>query len=125
MSSSSPAKATYRNLLPWAATVGLVPCPAVVTVMLFCLSMEALVLGLCLAACICLGMATTIACVVVAVILGKAGILNVVSEKRAATLEGLLGLGSGAVIAVFWRVVSAGGDQRLILLKMILDPGFP
>ncbi len=101
MSSSSLAKATYRNLLPWAATVGLVPCPAVVTVMLFCLSMEALVLGLCLAACICLGMATTIACVVVAVILGKAGMLNVVSEKRAATLEGLLGLGSGAVIAVF------------------------
>ena len=39
-------KPSRTGLLPWAMAVGLVPCPAVVMVMLFCISMEVMVLGL-------------------------------------------------------------------------------
>ena len=51
---------TRKGVLPWAVAVGLVPCPAVVMVMLFCLSMDVVILGLLLAVCISIGMATTI-----------------------------------------------------------------
>jgi ABC-type nickel/cobalt efflux system permease component RcnA len=89
-----------KGILAWAATIGLVPCPAVVLVMLFCLSMDAVVLGFLLAACISMGMAVTISLVVVTVIMGKTGILNVVSKKRAVQIEGMIGLLSGAAIFV-------------------------
>ncbi len=98
---TAPAKASRKRLLPWALAVGLVPCPAVVMVMLFCLSMDVMILGLLLAACISLGMAATISFVVTAVVMGKAGALNAVSEKRAETIEGFVGILSGAAIAVF------------------------
>jgi len=88
-------------VLAWAVTVGLVPCPAVVMVMLFCLSMDAMILGLLLAAFISLGMATTISIVVIAIIMGKTGALSVVSEKYAMRVEGTIGLLSGAAISVF------------------------
>ncbi|MBC2710306.1 MAG: hypothetical protein HGJ94_04700 [Desulfosarcina sp.] len=98
---TAPAKASRKGLLPWAIAVGLVPCPAVVMVMLFCLSMDVMILGLLLAACISLGMAATISFVVTAVVMGKAGVLNTVSEKRAERIEGFVGILSGAAIAVF------------------------
>ena len=60
-------KGSRKGLVPWALAVGLVPCPAVVMVMLFCLSMDALALGLVLAVFISLGMALTISGVVIAV----------------------------------------------------------
>jgi ABC-type nickel/cobalt efflux system permease component RcnA len=96
-----PRDPSRKGLLPWALAVGLVPCPAVVMVMLFCMSMEALMLGLLLAACISAGMATTISLVVVAVIMGKTGVFSKVPEKRAHMAEGILGLLSGAVVTVF------------------------
>ncbi|MDY6839871.1 MAG: hypothetical protein SWH78_18075, partial [Thermodesulfobacteriota bacterium] len=58
-------KASSKGMLAWAVTVGLVPCPAVVMVMLFCLSMDAMILGLLLAAFISIGMATTLSFVVI------------------------------------------------------------
>jgi nickel/cobalt transporter (NicO) family protein len=94
-------KVGRKSVLAWAVTVGLVPCPAVVMVMLFCLSMDALILGLLLAACISLGMATTISIVVIAIVLGKTGVLSVVSEKYAKRVEGTIGLLSGAAISIF------------------------
>jgi nickel/cobalt transporter (NicO) family protein len=94
-------KAGRKSVLAWAVTVGLVPCPAVVMVMLFCLSMDALILGLVLAACISLGMAATISIVVIAIVLGKTGALRVVSEKYAIRVEGTIGLLSGAAISIF------------------------
>ncbi len=92
---------TRKGLLPWAVAVGLVPCPAVVMVMLFCLSMEVMLLGLVLSACIALGMGATISLVVTAVVLGKSGLMKSVSEKRATFIEGTIGLLSGTAIAAF------------------------
>ncbi len=94
-------KAGRKSVLAWAVTVGLAPCPAVVMVMLFCLSMDAMILGLLLAACISLGMATTISLVVIAIVLGKSGVLSVVAEKYARRVEGTIGLLSGAAISIF------------------------
>ena len=92
---------TRKGLLPWAVAVGLVPCPAVVMVMLFCLSMDVMVLGLVLSACIAIGMGATISLVVTAVVLGKSGLMKSVSEKRATFIEGTIGLLSGTAIAAF------------------------
>lgn len=91
----------YRDMLPWAMAVGLVPCPGVVMVMLFCLSLEVLPLGLLLAGCISLGMALTIALVVSAVVLGKAGIIGTVPQKRTKVVEGVFGMLSGTAVLGF------------------------
>ncbi len=63
-------------------TNGLVPCPAVVMVMLFCLAMDVMVLGLVLSAGIALGIGASISLVVTAVVLGKSGLMKSVSEKK-------------------------------------------
>ena len=97
---SSPMK-TMGILLPWAAAVGLVPCPAVVMVMLFCLSMDAMIIGLCTSVCVVLGMGTTICLVVVAVIFGKGGILHIPLISQHQAVETWLGLFSGAAISFF------------------------
>lgn len=98
----TPSEGTSRSgILPWAWTVGLIPCPAVVMVMLFCLSMNVLVLGLLLAICISLGMAATISFVVTSVLLGKTGALKIVPENRVKTIEVVFGFFSGAAIMTF------------------------
>ncbi len=96
-----PVADSRKSLLPWALAVGLVPCPAVVMVMLFCLSMDVMLLGLMLAICISIGMATTISFVVTLVILGKAGFLNMMAKKHIETIERVIGILSGAAISVF------------------------
>lgn len=93
--------ASGQGLLAWAATIGIIPCPAVVMVMLFCLSMEVLLLGLLLAACISLGMAVTVSGVMITVILGRTGALRLVSGEHVRTIERTVGLLSGAAITVF------------------------
>ena len=98
---TQPEKAGRKGVLAWAMAVGLVPCPAVVMVMLFCMSMDAMILGLLLAACISIGMATTISFVVIAIIMGKTGILSVVSKKYAIRVEGIIGVLSGGAISIF------------------------
>jgi ABC-type nickel/cobalt efflux system permease component RcnA len=100
-SAPRPAETSPKGLLPWAMAVGLVPCPAVVMVMLFCLSMNAMVLGLVLAACISLGMATTLSLVITSVVLGKTSVFNVVPQKYAHTINGMVGILSGTAISLF------------------------
>ena len=90
-----------KGLLPWAMAVGLVPCPGVVMVMLFCLSMDALALGLLLALCVSLGMAATISVVVSTVALGKAGVLNAASRQRTERIENMVGVFSGTAVSAF------------------------
>jgi ABC-type nickel/cobalt efflux system permease component RcnA len=90
-----------KNIWPWAVAVGIVPCPAVVMVMLFCISMGVTILGLVLALCIAVGMAATLSVVVAALIMGKAGAMRTVSKKRFERAEGIVGLLSGAAIVVF------------------------
>jgi nickel/cobalt exporter len=89
-----------KKFLPWAMAVGLVPCPGVVMVMLFCLSMDVMLLGLILAVCISLGMAVTISFVVTAVVVGKTGILSAASKKRTEIIEGVVGILSGTAISL-------------------------
>jgi nickel/cobalt transporter (NicO) family protein len=113
---SPPKPASRKSLLPWAAAVGLVPCPAVVMVMLFCLSMDAAMLGVLLAAAMSLGMAATISAVTVAAVAGKTGTLRFFSEKRAETIEGVVGLLAGAAIALF---------GTLFFLAALQAPGGP
>ena len=93
-------KESTKRFLPWAVAVGLVPCPAVVMVMLFCLSMDALTLGLLLAAFISLGMAATISFVVIAVVMGRGFSLGAFSKKRAEMVEHILGIVSGIIVTV-------------------------
>jgi ABC-type nickel/cobalt efflux system permease component RcnA len=88
-----------KGLLPWALAVGMVPCPGVVMVMLFCLSLGVTSLGLALAASISLGMATTISLFVLLVVSGKAGLFNIVPQGRIELIEHGLALLSGALIA--------------------------
>lgn len=95
-----PGKGPGKKLVPWAIAVGLVPCPAVVMVMLFCISMDGMPLGLLLAASISLGMAATISLVITATIIGKTGLMNL-SRKHMEKMENLMGLLSGAAIAGF------------------------
>ena len=97
---ASAAKGS-AGLLPWAMAVGLVPCPAVVMVMLFCMSMEAIRLGFLLAACMAIGMAGTLSVAVLAVIMGKAGVMNALPHQGAKTVERYVGVLSGGVIAFF------------------------
>jgi nickel/cobalt transporter (NicO) family protein len=96
---SSPSK---KGMLPWAAAIGLVPCPAVVMTMLFCMSMNVILLGLVLAACITLGMATTIAVVTSFVMVGKTGFFSAVpSQWNQEKIKGVLGILSGAAVTLF------------------------
>ena len=90
-----------KNAWPWAIAVGVVPCPAVVMVMLFCLSMDAMMLGFFMAICISLGMGATISLVVTTIILGKASVLRTVPKNSINTVEAVVGMLSGAAIAVF------------------------
>jgi len=93
-----------KGFMPWALAVGMVPCPAVVMVMLFCLSMDLLNLGLLLAASIALGMAATISTVVIVVVLGKAGTLQVIPKNRVELIERILGIIVGMAVTLFGSV---------------------
>ncbi|MBN1140458.1 MAG: hypothetical protein JXB25_01485 [Deltaproteobacteria bacterium] len=108
---AAPAPPRRQPLL-WATAVGIIPCPAVVMTMLFCLSMGALVLGLLLTLCISLGMALTISLVVCAVVAGKSGFLQRIPPKIAAALETGVGMASGAAIAIFGVVLLLAAVHR-------------
>ena len=95
---NGPSKAGQKRFLPWALAVGLVPCPGVVMVLLFCLSMDAFMRGLLLGVIISLGMAATICLVIVAVVLGKDFSLKFVSERRVVKVEQCLGILSGVAV---------------------------
>ena len=99
--SDQPAGENQKSAIPWAVAAGLVPCPAVVMVMLFCLSMDVLMLGLLLSACISIGMATTLTGVAVIVVTGKTGVLKIVSEKAINKAECIIGSLSGTAIFIF------------------------
>jgi nickel/cobalt transporter (NicO) family protein len=75
-----------QNPLAMGLAVGMIPCPGVVLVMLFCLSMNMLGLGLLLAFFLILGMATTVSTVGVAALAGKNLALGAL-ERRNKTVE--------------------------------------
>jgi ABC-type nickel/cobalt efflux system permease component RcnA len=117
---TAPVQASKKGLASWALALGLVPCPAVVMVMLFCISMEVWLLGLLMAACISLGMATTISVVVTVVVMGKGGVLKTVPERRLHIIEGVIGMVAGAGVTVFGLLlflstIHAGNASTLTL----------
>jgi nickel/cobalt exporter len=69
----APHPAGYRNILPVALAVGIVPCPGAVIIMLFCMSLDMVGIGLVLSLFMALGMAVTIS---------GAGVLSIASKKR-------------------------------------------
>ena len=71
-----------RNPLLMALAVGVVPCPGVVLVMLFCLSNNVICLGLVLALFVVLGMAMTISAVGVAGLAGKNLVIGVLEGRH-------------------------------------------
>ena len=98
-SGNVPGRKTGRkSLLLWALAVGLVPCPGVVMVLLFCMSMDAFMLGLLLAICISIGMAMTVSLVILAVVWGKAYSMRLFSEKWTIRMEHFMGLFSGLAV---------------------------
>ena len=90
----------HGPLLP-ALVVGMIPCPAVVMVMLFALSMKLVGLGIMLGITISIGMALTITCLVVMVISGKAISLKMLAKhgSLAITLENLINTTAGLMVA--------------------------
>ena len=65
-----------------AIVVGIIPCPGIVLVMLFCLSLDMIGLGLLLAFSMTLGMAVTISAVVVVGMAGKNLALGVLERRK-------------------------------------------
>ena len=68
--------------LATAIVVGMIPCPGVVLVMLFCLSLKMIGLGLLLAFSMTLGMAVTISAVVVVGVAGKNLALGALERRK-------------------------------------------
>jgi ABC-type nickel/cobalt efflux system permease component RcnA len=96
----SPQKDNKGTLIPWAMAVGLVPCPAVVMVVLCCLSMNQLGLGLLLAAFISLGMAATLSLVILSIIIAKQLPVNRLSGQKAQDFHTISGIVSGLAVTV-------------------------
>ena len=90
-----------------AVAVGIIPCPGVVMVMLFSISLNLTWLGVLLAAVISFGMAATITGIIYTGMTGKAAALMVVSrfgnrvriiESVIESVSGLLVMGLGLVL---------------------------
>ncbi len=90
--SPGDGEAKQRGPLAVALTVGMVPCPGVVLVMLFSLSMNMIGLGILLGLSLSAGMAMTISMIVVLGLVGKSLILKTVGRRQelAKTVERVL-----------------------------------
>jgi len=90
-----------------ALVVGIIPCPGVVMVMLFALSMDLIILGVVLGIAISMGMALTVSIVVMLAVSGKSVSLALASKKEARIIlvENVMkvvgGLALAAIGAVF------------------------
>ena len=90
-----------KGILPLALAVGMVPCPGVVIIMLFSLSLNLLGIGLMMSFTMALGMATTISLAGILSILGQEGLLRGFSRREKAQniiQKGLTILGSLLII---------------------------
>ena len=108
-------EAFTKNILLWAFSAGIVPCPGVVMIMLFCLSFGLPFLGVALSLFVSAGMAATISLVVMAVTLGKQASFRFLSDEAIETGEMVLSLLSGLFVltlgAVFLLAASTYGPS--------------
>ena len=96
-----------------ALAIGIVPCPGVIMILLFCLSLDQLVLGILLAAAVSCGMAVTITLAVWISLTGKKTILAMGSrwQKRLNLGEHLLHMTSGLLLVCIGGVLLAAAIQ--------------
>ncbi len=103
----SPRSRQFTHPMLTAVAVGIIPCPGVVMVMLFSISLNLTWLGILLAAVISFGMAATITGIIYTGMTGKAAALMVVSrfgnrlqiiESVIESVSGLLVMGLGLVL---------------------------
>jgi len=99
----------FANPFATALAVGMVPCPGVVMVMLFAISLNLTGLGIVLGLCIAAGMASTITLVVLAGMSGKAAVLKLSDHNS--RLYRLLG---NAMESISGLIVAALGFILLI-----------
>lgn len=95
-----------RNPLVMALAVGMIPCPGVVLVMLFCLSMNLVGLGLLLAFFLILGMAMTISVVGVAGLASKNMTLGALERRHRAA-------------KMFQRIIEAAAAFLVMVLGLL------
>ena len=111
-----------KGFLASALVLGMVPCPGVVMVMLFSLSMNLVGLGIMLGICISLGMALSITLVVVIGMAGKNALLNVFAEqgKWKVVIEFGVEAAAGLLVAALGllllasRILIKNGNRNLI-----------
>ena len=101
----------HKSILPVALAVGMVPCPGVVIIMLFSLSLNMLGIGLVSSFFMALGMAFTISLAGVLSIVAKEGILKALSQKKGARMlvqKGLTTCGSLLILSfgIFLLILS-------------------
>ncbi|MCK4815306.1 hypothetical protein KA005_06015 [bacterium] len=98
---TEPEEKKFIKPLLSALAVGIIPCPSVVMVMLFALSMNLTGLGIVLGLAISMGMATTITAIVIIATLGKSISLSAASRhgNLAATLEHSIAIVAGLAVA--------------------------
>ena len=96
-----PNKSHYANTFTAALAIGIIPCPGVIMMLLFCLSLEQLVLGMLLCAAVSLGMALTISVSVWISLAGKKLLLHFTgrTQQRFHQTENLLSCLSGLLLA--------------------------
>ena len=106
------AAGSGKRMLPVVIAVGMIPCPGVVMVMLFAMSMNLIGLGIILGLCIAAGMAVTITLVVILAMYGKGLMLKALG--RDSRLAKRIELGIEATAGVL--VAALGG---LLLVGMV------
>ncbi|MGD8563128.1 MAG: hypothetical protein PVG03_11345 [Desulfarculaceae bacterium] len=96
------AEAPKRDVPPWlmAVAAGLIPCPGVVLIMLFCLAQGMLWLGVLMASAMSLGMAITITAVAVTAYAGKSLSLKAASLSPTARRWSMPIMETGAALAL-------------------------
>jgi nickel/cobalt transporter (NicO) family protein len=95
---ATPASTRWNFLV--VISLGIIPCPGVMLLLVFMLTLQMPLLGLVLALTMALGMAITISLAGVAVAVSKAGLITAISRKqsRLRNIEALLELGGALLI---------------------------
>lgn len=103
------SQASFKHPFTIAAAVGMIPCPGVVLVMLFCLSLNQIGLGLILAFFIIFGMAVTISVVGVVGMAGKNLALGALERRpgMAKIMKRIIEMGSASIILALGTLLLA------------------
>lgn len=91
----------WAKALPPVIVLGLVPCPGVILIMLFCLSQNMIGVGILLALAFSLGMAATLAAINVVAVLGKQLTVSSLARRRIKLAESFFAIAAGIAVTVF------------------------